>query len=130
MAARTSAAVIGALGSGETPFGPAVGRAVDIEQGVLLLDAKPGDLVRGGIHGLLRIVTVVGLVRRPVVVVTLGENEDVVAAAERVLEDGGGAEVDVRVATRRLVRRRAVEIPDAQRADVGHLLAHGLESGE
>ena len=68
----------------------------------------------------------VSLVRRAVVVVRLGHDEDVVAAAERVLEDGGGAKVDIRVVPMCLVGGRAIEIPLAQLADVRNLLVDSL----
>ena len=74
-------------------------------------------------------VTEVGLVGGSVVVVGLAKDEDVVTATEGVLEDGGGAEVDVRVVARGLVGRGTVEIPDAKLADIGDLLANGLERG-
>ena len=69
---------------------------------------------------------VVGLVRSTVVVVTLGEDEDVVTTTEGVLEDGSGPQVDVGVATRSLIGGRAVEIPDSQLANVGHFFINGL----
>ena len=123
---RTSAAVVGALGTRETALGPTVGGAVHIEEGVLLLDTEPGLDVLCLVHDLLGMVAVVGAVRGAVVVVALGENEDVLTAAERVLEDGGGAEVDVRVAAGGLVGRGAVKVPDTEVVDAGDLLGHGL----
>jgi len=71
-------------------------------------------------------VTVVGLVGSAVVVVAFGEDEDVVATTERVLEDGGRLQVNVGVATRSLVGGRAVEVPNAQLTDVGDFLVNGL----
>jgi hypothetical protein len=71
--------------------------------------------------------TEVGLVGCPVVIVAGREDEDVVTTAEGVLEDTGGPEVDIRVVARGLVRRRAVEVPDAEGADVLDLLGDGLE---
>ena len=69
---------------------------------------------------------VVCAVRGTIVVVALGKNEDVVAAAEGILEDGGRTEVDIRVVTRRLVGRRSVKVPDTEIVDAGDLLGHGL----
>jgi hypothetical protein len=70
--------------------------------------------------------TVIGPVRSAVVIVTLGKDEDVVAAAERILEDGSRAQVDVRIMARSLVGGGTIEVPNAELADVGDLLAHGL----
>ena len=92
---HTGTTVVRALRAGETALGPPIRSAVDIEQGVLLLETKPGHVVFGEVHGLLGVVAVVGAVRGAIVVVSLGEDEDVVAATEGIFEDGGGAEVDV-----------------------------------
>ena len=73
-------------------------------------------------------VAVVGPVRGAVVVVALREDEDVVTATERVLEDGSGTEVDIGVASGSLVGRGTVEVPDAKGTEVGDLLGHGLRS--
>lgn len=124
---RTSTAVVGALGTGETALGPAVRRAVHVEEGVLLLETEPGDLVLGELHNLGGMVAVVGPVGGTVVVVALGENEDVVTATEGVLEDGGRAEVDIRVIAGGLVGGGTIEVPDAEGANVRNLLVDGLE---
>lgn len=123
---RTSTAVVRTLRAGETTLGPTEGSAVNVEEGVLLLDTEPGDDVLREVHGLLGVVTVVGHVGGAVVVVALCEDEDVVALAEGVLEDGSGAEVDVGIVAGGLVRGGTVEVPDAKLADVGHLLLDGL----
>lgn len=70
--------------------------------------------------------TEVGPVRGAVAVVGLCENQDVVAATEGVLEDGGGTEVDIRVVSRGLIGGRTIEVPDAKLANVCDLLAHSL----
>ena len=74
-------------------------------------------------------VAVVGPVGGAVVVVALGEDEDVVAAAEGILEDGGGAEVDIGVVARSLVGGGTVEVPDTEGTDIGDLLVDGLKTG-
>ena len=126
---RTSTAVVRALGTRETALGPTIGGAVEVEKGVLLLDTEPGNLVLGEFHDLGGMVAVVSAVGGAVTVVALGKDEDVVAAPEGVLEDGGRAEVDIGVATGRLVGGRTVEVPDPQRADVGHFLGDSLGTG-
>lgn len=75
-------------------------------------------------------VAVVGPVGGAVVVVGLGEDQDVGSTAEGVLEDGGGPEVDVRVVTGSLVGGGTVKVPDAELADVGDGLAEGLQKEE
>ena len=106
---------------------PTVRRAIHVEEGVLLLNTEPGDLLLGLLHDFGGVVTVVGPVGGAVVVIALGEDEDVVTAAEGVLEDGSGTEVDVGIASGSLVGRRAVEIPDTERADVLNLLEDSLK---
>lgn len=123
---RTNTAVVRALGSREAALGPAIGIAVNIEEGVLLLETEPRLMVLGEIHDLLGVVTVVGAVGSTVVVVSLGENEDVLSAAERVLEDGGRTEMDVRVVTWGLVGGRAIKVPDAEVVDGLDLLGDRL----
>lgn len=89
--AGTDTTVIGALGTGETHLGPAKDLAVGVEEGVLLLETEPRLLGLGGVHDLLAVRSVVGIVGGAVVVVALAEDEDVGATTERVLEDGDGA---------------------------------------
>ena len=57
------------------------------------------------------VMTVVELVRRAIMIPSFAHDQDVVAAAEWVWEDGNWAEVHIGVVTRRLTSRRAVEIP-------------------
>lgn len=78
------------------------------------------------IHRLLGGVTKVGPVRGTVVVVALGKDKDVVTTAEGILENGSRAEVDVRVGTRCLVGRGAIEVPNAELVDARDLLGHSL----
>ena len=99
----TDSAVVGSLGSGETVLGPAQGPAVEVQEGVFLLDTEPGLLSLGQLHGLGRGGALVRLGRRHVGEVGVAEDQDVVVAAERVLVDGLGQEVDVAVATLGLV---------------------------
>ena len=123
---RTSTAVVGALGARESVFRPTVWGTVGVEQGVLLLKAEPRFVVLGEVHDLGGMVTVVGLVGCAVVVVTLGEDENVVTFTEGVLEDGSGPQVDVGVATGGLVGGRTVEIPDTELTNIGDFLVNGL----
>ena len=124
--ARTSTAVVGALGTRETALGPTEWGTIDVEQCVLLLETEPGLMFLSEVHDLGGMVAVVGLVGSAVVVVTLGEDEDVVTTTEGVLEDGSGPQVDVGVAAGSLIGGRTIEIPNTQLADVGDFLVNGL----
>ena len=70
---------------------------------------------------------VVGLVGGTVVVVALGEDDDVVTTTEGVLEDGSWPQVDIGVATRSLIGRRTIEVPDSQLTDVGDFSVNSLD---
>jgi hypothetical protein len=124
---RTSTAVVGTLGSGETTLGPSVGRAIGVEEGVLLLETEPGDLLLCLLHDLVGMVAVVGPVGGAIVVVGLCKDEDVVTATEGILEDRGGTKVDIGVVSGSLVGGGAIEVPDTELADVGDLLGDGLK---
>ncbi len=68
----------------------------------------------------------VRLVRGAVVAIGLSHDENVVTAAEGVLEDGGGAQVDVGVVTMGLVGGGAIEVPLAQLTDIRNFLVDSL----
>ena len=74
-------------------------------------------------------VAVVGPVGGAIVVVCLGENEDVVTAAEGVLEDGSGTEVDIGVVTRSLVGGGTVKVPNTKLRDIGGGFCQSLGRG-
>ena len=100
--AGTDTTVVRALRSGETVLGPAERPAVDIEEGVLLLETEPEAFASVGLHQESSVVTEVegvGLaIRHP----GLAHDEDVGSAAEGVVVDGNGAKVDIRVVARSL----------------------------
>jgi hypothetical protein len=73
--------------------------------------------------------TVVGSVGGTIIVVGFGKNEDVVATTEGVFEDCSRTKVDVRITGGGLISRRAVKVPDAKLANIGDLLADGLDTG-
>lgn len=114
--------------AGETAFWPTVWLIVGIEKGIFLFETKPWLVFLGFIKDLLGMMAMVGAVWSAVVVVGLCENKDVVAATERVFEDGGGTEVDIGIMTGGLICGRTIEVPNAELADVGNLLANGLIS--
>ncbi|KAJ8577026.1 hypothetical protein ON010_g2177 [Phytophthora cinnamomi] len=120
---RAGAAVVRALRAGEAALGPAVRRhAVLLEQRVLLLDAEPRLLALGRLHHAGRVGARVVGDGRQVRLQAVAQHQDVLAAAERVLEDGHGTQQHLRVLAGRLARARAVEVPHRQ---VGQRL-HGL----
>jgi len=87
----TNTTVVRALRTWETHLGPAEDLSIGIEEGVLLLETKPRLVLLGGVHDLLGVSTVVGLVDGSIVVVTFTENEDVVTTTEWIWEHGDGA---------------------------------------
>lgn len=128
--AGTDTTVVRTLGSGEPLLGPSVRVSIGIEQGVFLLETEPGFLVGDQVHGLLGEMTLVGGVRGTVVVVTFTQDQDVLAASEGILEDGGGSEEDVRVVAGGLGGGGTVKVPFLE---VGNGLglfveSHGLAS--
>ena len=122
----TNTTVVRSLRSGEAAFGPSVRRAIGVEEGVLLLQTEPWNVLLGLLHDLGSVVAVVGPVGGAIVVVRLGKNEDVGTATEGVLEDGSRSEVNVGIVTRSLVGGRAIKVPDAEISDVFDLLRDGL----
>ena len=123
---RTGTTVVGALGTRETTLWPSKRSVIGIEESVLLLETEPRDLSLCLFHDLCSMMAVVCPVGSAVVVVAFCEDEDVVTSAEGILEDGGGAEVNVRVVTWRLVGRRAIKVPDAEVSDIRYSFRHGL----
>lgn len=86
------------LRSGETVGGPAIWPVVEVEEGVLLLETKPGLVAGVGLHQLGALMAVVELVGGAVGVPALGEDNDVAAVdPEGVGEDGNGLQVDIAV---------------------------------
>lgn len=128
--ASTVTAVVGTLGGGETVPGPAIGPAVGVKEGVLLLKTEPELFGLVGLHqdgGIVAEVEGVGLsVGHP----SLGDDEDVVAAAPGIGVVGDGAEVDIGVVARGLVGRRAVKVPFGQVCKRFDLLGKGLQVSE
>lgn len=126
MEVRTSSAVVRTLRAGETTLGPAVWGAISVEEGIFLLKTEPRFYVLSKVHDLLCVVAVVGPVRGAIVVIALCEDEDVVTATERILEDGSGTEVDVGIVSGGLVCGGTIKIPNTEGTDVGHFLGDCL----
>lgn len=101
----TSTTVVRSLRTWETTFRPSVRSAIQSEDGVLLFETKPGNMLLGRIHHFLGIMTVIGLVGGSIVVVSLGKDDDIVSTTEGVLENPGRSEVCVGVVTRSLTCR-------------------------
>ena len=105
---------------------PAIGALVQVQKGVLLLEAEPGDVVGVGGHELGRLVAVVVLVGGAIGIPALGEDQDVLAETDRVGVDCYGLEVDVRVVARGLARRGAIKVPHREVLGLVVLLGEGL----
>ena len=75
-------------------------------------------MLLGKVHGLFGKMPEVGAVRSAIVVVGLSKDENVLAAPERILEDGGRSKVYIRVMTGCLIGGRPVKIPDAKLGNV------------
>lgn len=99
----TNTAIVRALRTREATLRPTIRRAISIKECVLLFKTEPCNLIFGLLHDLCCVMTVVSLVGCAVIVVSLGEDENVVATTEGVLEDGSWSEVDVGVMTGSLV---------------------------
>lgn len=112
--ASTDTAVVRALGSRETTRGPAEGTAIEIEESVLLLETEPRLVVGVGLHDLVAVMAVVVLVGGTIGVPALGKNDNVGGTAERIGEDGAGAQVDIGVVAGGLVSGRTIEVPDGE----------------
>lgn len=125
--AGTDTTVVRTLRSGETVLGPAVGPAVDVEEGVLLLETEPELLLLVLLHEDSGGVTEVVLVRLSVAHPGLTHDENVGSATEGVIVDRDRAKVDIRVVTRSLASRGTVKVPLGQVLDldveVGNQLA-------
>ena len=87
--------VVWSLRAWETLLGPAIRSAVKTKEGVFLLQTKPWLLLGIGLHEPGAVMTVVELVGCAIVVPTLAEYEDVIAATEGIGEDFNRSEVDV-----------------------------------
>ena len=87
--------VIGALRSWETSFWPAIRPIVEAKKSVLLLETEPWLVRSISVHQPLGFMAVVELVRGPVMIPALAEDENVVASTERIWVDGYWTEVDI-----------------------------------
>jgi hypothetical protein len=95
----------------KSEYSPAVWATAQVEEGVFLLETKPGLVDGMGLHQLGALVAVVKLVGGAIVVPALGEDNDVWRESDRVGEDGNGPEVHVRVLAGSLARGGAVKVP-------------------
>ena len=77
--AGANTTVVGALGSGESVLGPAVGPAGAVKESVFLLKTEPDVMILVLVQDDCGIVAVVVLVRLPVGAVSLAHDENVVA---------------------------------------------------
>jgi hypothetical protein len=107
-------AVVRTLGAGEAALGPAQRPLLGREHGVLLLDAEPRNVLLDLLHQLGALCAAVGGNRLALRRVALGENENVVAAAERIAVNATRVEQHLGVVAGRLTGARTIIIPDGQ----------------
>ena len=93
--ARSYTTVVWSLRPWKTLLGPAIRSAVKTKEGVFLLETKPWLLLGIGLHEAGAVMTVIELVGGAIVVPTLAEHENVVAATEGIGVDFDRSEVDV-----------------------------------
>jgi hypothetical protein len=84
----TNTTVVRTLGTWETHLWPSKDLSIGIKQSVLLLETEPRLVLLGSIHRLLGGSSVVGSVGGTIVVVTFTQDKNVLAASERITEDG------------------------------------------
>jgi len=70
--------------------------------------------------------TVIGPVGSSVAVIRLSKNEDVVPTTERVFENGGRAEINIRIMAWSLIGGGTIKVPSAKLANISDLLADCL----
>jgi len=99
--------------------------AVEVEEGVLLLDAEPGLLVDALVGHLQAGLALVGVRGGAVELVGVAHHQDVVAAAEGVLVDGHRVQVGVRVGPLGLVARASIVVPNGQLCNGGKTKKNG-----
>jgi hypothetical protein len=121
--AGTDTAVVRALRTGETALGPAVGLVIEIEQGVLLLETEPRNLLLVGLHELGAGMAVVELVGSTVGIPALSQDKDVVVAAEGIAVHGDGTKVNIGVLTGSLTGGGTIEVPLGKLLNGGRNLA-------
>lgn len=98
-----------------------------VEKSVFLFKTEPRLGILGFVENLLGVMAVISPVGSAIVVVGFGKNKDVVTTTERVLENSGRTEIDIRITTRGLIGGRTIKVPYTELADVSHLLADGLD---
>mmetsp|Transcript_103076 Transcript_103076/g.142640 ORF Transcript_103076/g.142640 Transcript_103076/m.142640 type:complete len:342 (+) Transcript_103076:159-1184(+) len=105
-AVGASATIVGALRAWVAALRPAERRdLVEVEEGVLLLNAKPGLLALAALECLDCLDARVGRQRLASRRVGIGQHKDVVARTEGILENGLWLDDDLRVLTRSLTSR-------------------------
>lgn len=127
--ASADTAVVGTLGTREPTAGPAVGPAVGAKKSVLLFKTEPEILLGVGLHQTGGFVTEVELVGRAIRIPGLAEDEDVFTEAERIREDGNGAEVNIGVVAGGLASGGAVKVPFGEFIGGFDRLGEGLKAG-
>ena len=123
---RTNTAVVRTLGTWKASLRPTEWLVIRIKEGVLLLEAEPGNIVLCQLHGLGRIMTEVCLIGGAVAIVGGSENDNIVTTAERILVERGWTKKNIRVMAGGLAGGRTIEVPVGELVQVGDLLSDSL----
>lgn len=103
--AGTNTTVIRSLRAGEPSLGPTIRPAVRAKKSVFLLEAEPWLVLGIGLHQSHGFVTVIELVGASIGIPGLAQDENVIAATERIGKDCTRADIYIRVVPRSLTRR-------------------------
>ena len=109
--ASTHTAIVRSLWSRETTLRPAIRPTIKTQEGIFLLETKPGFLACIGFHEPSSFVAIVELVGGAIMVPCFTQDQDVLASTERIGVDRYRTEVNIRVVARGLAARGAVEVP-------------------
>ena len=115
--ASANTTVVWALRSRVAILGPAVWPAVEAEEGVLLLEAKPDFVLGIGFHQSCGLMAVVVFVWRSIRIPGLAHDQDVGFQADGINVHCDGSNVDIGIVAGGLTGGRAVEVPFGKLVD-------------
>lgn len=101
----TDGAIVWSLRPREATLGPAIGPSIRAEEGVFLLETKPGLVLSVCLHQSRGLVTVVILVGASIRIPSLAQDKNVIATTEWVRKDCDRADIDIRIITWGLTSR-------------------------
>lgn len=101
----TDGAIVWSLRPREATLGPAIGPSIRTEEGVFLLETKPGLVLSICLHQSSGLVTVVIFVGASIRIPSLAQDKNVIATTEWVRKDCDRADIDIRIITWGLTSR-------------------------